>query len=346
MPADGRLDMIGDPQCIVGGVTIVRKIVTTVLTGFLGSGKTTLLNHILSTAGTQKIAVIVNEFGEIGIDGQLVIDAQEDILELNNGCICCTVRGDLSRAVSKLIASGRMIDRIVVETTGLADPAPVVQSFILDEILRTHTELDAIITVADARHVVDQLHNEQAREQVAFADVILLNKIDLVLEPDVEERCRLLRSLNALARIYRTVNCSIDLAEVLDVRAVDLRNALKLDPELLADSTHEHDADIACVSIREHGSIDATRFNRWINEVVQAQGKNLLRVKGIIDLSDEPRRFVFHGVHMTLDGRPGKPWKIGKPRLNELVFIGRNLDDAALRSGFGECRAGVMAAVA
>jgi G3E family GTPase len=334
------------PQCDAGGVPVVPKIVTTVLTGFLGSGKTTLLNHILSAAVAERIAVIVNEFGEAGIDGQLIVDVQEDILELNNGCICCTVRGDLSRAVDNLIASGRTIDRIVVETTGLADPAPVIQSFILDEVLRAQTELDAIVTVADACHIVDQLHNEQAREQVAFADVVLLNKTDLISEPDVEERCRLLRSLNPLARIHRTVSCQIDLAAVLDVRAFDLRNALKLDPELLVDSTHQHDAGIACISLRERGSIDVARFNRWINALVQARGKDLLRVKGIIDLSDEPRRFVFHGVHMTLDGRPGRPWKASEPRVNELVFIGRNLDEPALRSGFLECRVGAIAAVA
>jgi len=235
--------------------------------GFRKDDASQFLNRILSTARTQKIAIIVNEFGEIGIDAQLVIDAQEDVLERNNGCICCTVRKDLSRAVSNLLASGRMIDRVVIETTGLADPAPVIQSFILDETLRTHTELNAIVTVADARHIVDQLHNEQAREQVAFADIILLNKIDLVSERDIKERLRLLRSLNPLARIHRAVNCGVDLAEVLDVRCFDLRNALKLEPQLLADRTHEHDPDIACISIRARGAIDVVRFNHWINGV-------------------------------------------------------------------------------
>ena len=223
----------------------MQVIPATVLTGFLGAGKTTLLNQILSANEGRQIAVIVNEFGEAGIDGQLVISADEEILELNNGCICCTVRGDLSRAVASILQRGRTIDHIVIETTGLADPAPVIQSFILDETLRGHTALDAIVTVVDARHVRDQLDNEQAREQVAFADVVLINKIDLVQESELEQLRLLVRSLNPLARIHATRDCGIDLKEVLGVRAFDLRNALKLDPELLADSTHEHDADIS-----------------------------------------------------------------------------------------------------
>ena len=322
----------------------MRKIPTTVLTGFLGSGKTTLLNQILLGKAGQKIAVIVNEFGELGIDGQLVVGAEEEILELNNGCICCTVRGDLTRAVENLLARRTEIDRIVIETTGLADPAPVIQSFILDEILRSNTELDAVVTIVDAHHIGEQLGNEQAREQIAFADVIIVNKIDLAPQDRRGNVIRELRSLNPLAKIHQAVRCNVDLKDVLDVRAFDLRNALRLEPKLLEDITHEHDAGIQCVSIHEQGAIEEARFTQWLNQLVQAQGKDLLRIKGIVELQNEPRRFVFHGVHMTLDGRPGKPWKLGEQRMNELVFIGRRLDAAALRSAFLACQATEMAA--
>ena len=324
----------------------MQTIPTTVLTGFLGAGKTTLLNHILATPGAGRIAVIVNEFGEAGIDGQLTLPTAETVIEINNGCICCKVRGDLITALGDLLASGHSFDRVVIETSGLADPAPVIQSFVLDEVLRGRFALDAIVTVADARHLPIQLEHDEAREQIAFADVVLLNKIDLEPTSTLTAVEAEIRRLNPLARIHRTRDGVVALGEVLDIGAFDLKNLLVLDPALLEEHEHEHDDDIGCVAIRCTGAMDDAKINRWLAELVAATGRDLLRMKGILHIAGQNRRFVFHGVHMTLDGRPGRPWKPTDARLNELVFIGRNLDEAALRAGLDACRVAELAPVA
>lgn len=316
----------------------MSKTPVTIITGFLGAGKTTLLNHILGQARDEKIAVVINEYGEVGIDGQLVVETADTIVELNNGCICCTVRGDLVQGIGDLVTGGRAIDRLIVETSGLADPAPVIQSFVLDDVLKEHVQLDAIVTVADARHFAIQIRQDEAREQVAFADVVLINKTDLEDDASLAATERKVRRLNPLARIHRVRDAAIERDAVLDIGAFDLKNLLAIEPDLLEDHEHEHSDEIGCVALTIDEPLSPDLFNRWFSTFQQQRGVDLLRMKGVLNFAGENRRYVFHGVHMTADGRPGRPWGPQDVRRSQIVFIGRNLDCAEIEGGVAACR--------
>ncbi|NJN62656.1 MAG: GTP-binding protein [Coleofasciculaceae cyanobacterium RL_1_1] len=319
-------------------VTTERKTVpVTVLTGYLGSGKTTLLNRILTDEHGQKIAVIMNEFGAVGIDNQLVIDVDEEIFEMNNGCICCTVRGDLIRIISNLMKRRDKFDHLIIETTGLADPAPVIQTFFVDDEVRTQVRLDAVITVVDARHIWQHWGAEEAIEQIAFADVILLNKIDLVTEVELETLEQRIRGMNAIAKVFRTRNAQIETAMILGMNAFDLNNALQIDPDFLNETAHEHDETVGSLALIEAGELDGDKLNAWIGELLRDRGPDIFRMKGILNLAGEDCRFVFQGVHMLFDGCQDRPWKSDESRTNELVFIGRNLEQMNLADSFRAC---------
>ncbi|MBW4482054.1 MAG: GTP-binding protein [Tildeniella torsiva UHER 1998/13D] len=321
------------------GLNALNPIPVSVITGYLGSGKTTLLNHMLTQEHGKRIAVIVNEFGEVGIDGQLVIDADEEILEMNNGCICCTVRGDLVRIFDNLMKKQDKFDHVVIETTGLADPAPVIQSFFADETMQTKAQLDAVITIVDSKHIWEHWDSAEAQEQIAFADVILLNKTDLVSPTVLDELEQRVRGMTGFAKVYRTQNSDIAMDSVLGIKAFDLKQALHIDPDFLDEEAHEHDESVFSISIVETGSVDGEKFNRWIYQLLQDRGADIFRMKGILDIDSEDRRFVFQGVHMLLDGRPGRIWQKDELRRNELVFIGRNLSEMGLKEGFESCLA-------
>lgn len=311
----------------------------TVLTGYLGAGKTTLLNRILTHEHGLKVAVIVNEFGEVGIDNQLVIDADEEIFEMNNGCICCTVRGDLIRIIGNLMRRRDKFDHLVIETTGLADPAPVIQTFFVDEDMQSQLSLDAVVTVVDAKHIREHWESSEAQEQIAFADVILLNKTDLVSESVLDELERRIRSMNAIAKIYRTRNAKLEMDALLGVRAFELDRALEIDPEFLKEDAHEHDESVSSVALVESGELDMQKLNDWLSYLLQTQGPDIFRMKGILNIAGEDNRFVFQGVHMLFEGTRDRPWKPSETRKNELVFIGRNLDTGKLREDFLACMA-------
>jgi len=345
------------------------KIPVTVLTGYLGAGKTTLLNRILSEPHGKKFAVIVNEFGEIGIDNDLVVNADEEVFEMNNGCICCTVRGDLVRIIDGLMRRKGKFDAIIVETTGLADPAPVAQTFFMDEAVGARTKLDAVVTVADAKWLTERLKDApEAKNQIAFADVILVNKTDLVTPEELDELEARIRGLNPYARMHRTQRGQIALDEVLGRNAFDLDRILDIEPAFLTADDHDHhdhghhhhhdhdeghhhhhgnglkhyhDEEMQSLSLKSEKPLDPDKFFPWVQDLVATEGLNILRSKGILSFKDDPERFVFQGVHMILDGDHQRPWKGGEERISRIVFIGRNLPEDKIRQGFESCLAEV-----
>jgi G3E family GTPase len=315
------------------------KIPVTVLTGYLGAGKTTLLNRILTEPHGKRYAVIVNEFGEIGIDNDLVVNTDEEVFEMNNGCICCTVRGDLIRIMDGLMKRKGKFDAIIVETTGLADPAPVAQTFFMDQDVADAARLDAVVTVADAKWLSDRLKDApEAKNQIAFADVIVLNKTDLVTPEELDAVEARIRAINPYAKLHRTQRAQVPIAEVLDRNAFDLERIIELEPNFLEEGHHHHhDEDMQSISLRA-GEVDPEKFMPWISDLTQREGPKILRCKGIVAFPDEPKRFVFQGVHMILDGDLQQDWKPGEARESRVVFIGRELDADAIRSGFEACR--------
>jgi G3E family GTPase len=310
----------------------------TVLTGYLGAGKTTLLNRILSEQHGKKYAVVINEFGELGVDNDLVVDTDEEVFEMNNGCICCTVRGDLIRIVTALMKRKTKFDGIIIETTGLANPAPVAQTFFVDEGVKAKARLDAIITVVDAKHLPARLaDSSEAAEQIAFADTIVLNKTDLVSPEEADAVEALIRGINRTARIIRAQKANVDIAQLLNQGAFDLSRVLEHMPDFLDSDEHEHNDDIISMSFEARRPIDPNKFQFWIGDLLAANGQDLLRSKGIIYYQGEDRRYAFQAVHMIADGDFVGP-ATDPERVSRIVFIGRNLIRPFLRRGFESCQ--------
>jgi len=335
-----------------GATRTDTKASVIILTGFLGSGKTTLLNRILTAEHGRRVAVIVNEFGEVGIDHHLLLASNQEVVQMNNGCVCCTVRGDLVRSFFQLTEHRDKFDTVVIETTGLAEPAPVAQSIYADERIRSQFTLAGVVTVVDSKYISMRLEESaEACEQISFADLIVLNKTDLSTPEGLDDTERQIRLLNKVAKIHRTRNSDMDLAAIFDMGGIDFFPELEQpgsEHDAHVDShhgiahhhgrhRHNHLRDIETVCIEQPGEIDALKLSIWFRSVIAELGDRILRMKGILNLKGDNDQFLLQGVHWDFEGRPGRAWTVSEERINRLVFIGRRLDREKIGRGFAGC---------
>ncbi|MEC2518722.1 GTP-binding protein [Bacillus cereus] len=313
-------------------------IPVTILTGFLGSGKTTLLNRILSENHGKKLAVIVNEIGQIGIDNQLIMNVEEEIMEMTNGCLCCTVREDLLVALKQLLdvkAEGKMdFDGLVIETTGLANPGPIIQTFFLDPVIQSAYQINGVVTVVDSYHIHKHFEKGlEAKEQIAFADVVLVNKLDLIEENEKENLLHEIQGINPTAKLIEATNCEVDIPSLLQIQTFKMKDTLQIYPH----KEHNHLEGVKSFVLREERPLDLQKLNEWMSAVVQELGEYLYRYKGILSIDGVDKRIVFQGVHTLLAASYEREWQEGEERLREVVFIGRDIKKECCQEHFEEC---------
>ncbi|WP_040984217.1 CobW family GTP-binding protein [Oceanobacillus jeddahense] len=317
-----------------------KTIPVTILTGFLGAGKTTMLNKLLHDMPSEKVAVIINEFGDTSIDSQLVIRTKEEIVEINSGCICCNVRGDLINLLTDLMKQEEKVDRVVIETTGMANPAPVIQTFLMDEQMADTFEIDSVITMVDAKHIEQHLQEEEPEQQIAFADILLVNKTDLITEDERKQLAEQLTHMNSNAQQFYTTYGNVDTKELIGKKSFDLDYALNIDPKLLTETHyHHHNHHVTSFVFQDDRPLDLDKVNKWFAYLVRIKGETLYRYKGVLSIKQMDQKVVFQGVHMLFAGTEGDVWTKDEKRKSEVVLIGKHLDHQELEEGFQYCLA-------